>query len=271
MHSSILCRQNATALRRGAVSWQHLARATAVPCSSAMQNRPVLLSDITRARKHPPTGWDAAPAAPPPPVPAKGERAAAPRVLVSASDLAALLLDDSVDPELGGNLPPWANHTPRTSSATAAAGAPQPWRSPAFVASKGSRGGGPGGVREATAALSDTAASDAGAPTRVPVSTAGTRRRSPERARGAPAQHVRGETRFEEEARFLARLDAVTHGMEATDGVNATIDARLAAVGAAAAQRSVETYRQWRVRLPASLLIWRAPTRLLPPLPGASV
>ena len=69
VHSSILCRENATALRRGAVSWHHLARATAVPCSSAMQNRPVLLSDTTRARKHPPTGWDAAPAAPPPPPP----------------------------------------------------------------------------------------------------------------------------------------------------------------------------------------------------------
>ena len=232
-----------------------------------MQNRPVLLSDTARARKHPPTGWDAAPT-PSVPVPAKAERPVPPRVLVSASDLAALLLSDTVDPALGGDVPPWANHTPRTSTAAPTAEAP-PWRSPAFVASKSSRSGGSGGVRDPTAAAAgDEAASDAGAPSRAATAASGARLHSPERARGvvpprgvqqgesqedargAPARVVpRVESREEEEARFLARLDAVTHGMEASDGVNATIDARLAAIGAAAAQRSVDTYQQWRAQV----------------------
>ena len=121
-----------------------------------MQNRHVLVSDTARARKHPPTGWDAAPT-PSVPVPAKAERPVPSRVLVSSDHLAALLLSDTVDPALGGDVPPWANHTPRTSTAATRAEAP-PWRSPVSGFKKqppgrgcegrGGSGGGRGGSRK---------------------------------------------------------------------------------------------------------------------------
>jgi len=51
------------------------------------------------------------------------------------------------------------------------------------------------------------------------------------------------------EARFQARLEAISHGMDSSEGVNAVIDARIAALDAAAAQRSVELYQQWRMKV----------------------